>query len=186
VGSGYSQRPAITKRRQAVALQKAFTGRATTPTTAKNPCKLAAPLVMVSRALPTTSVPKELDMKIVGILGILLFLFGGLVLLVGLVVCINTWSSDYATRACAQAEADREKFDEAKTLCGSTTSDCYRERTIGLVSQDDCESRTAFMNRQLMMGIVPAVIGGLLAVVGFFMGVGGFVLARRKKAAVSS
>lgn len=125
-------------------------------------------------------------MKIVGILGIVLFLFGGLVLLVGLVVCINTWTSDYATKACAQADADKEKFDEAKTLCGSITSDCYRQKTIGLVSQDECESKTAYMSKQLMMGIVPAVIGGLLAIVGFFMGIGGFVLARRKKAAVSS
>ena len=122
-------------------------------------------------------------MKIVGILGILLFLFGGLVLLIGLVVCVNTWTSDYATSACARAEEDRKKFDEAKTLCGDVTSACYKQATIGLTSQDDCEAATEFMKKQMLMGIIPAVVGGLLGIVGFFMAIGGFFLGRKKAAA---
>jgi hypothetical protein len=98
-------------------------------------------------------------MKIVGIIGILLFLLGGLVLIIGLVVCVNTWTSDYASSACAQAASDRKAFADAKELCRSVTSDCYRQATVGLVSEDDCESKKAFMNRQMIMGVVPAVIG---------------------------
>ena len=125
-------------------------------------------------------------MKIVGIGGILLFLLGGLVLLIGLVVCINTWSSDYATSACEQAEKDRTKFDKAKEMCGGLDSDCYRRATVGLVSEDECESKKAFMNRQMMMGAVPAVIGFVLGIVGLIMGVGGFILSRRKRAVAAS
>ena len=121
-------------------------------------------------------------MKIVGILGVLLFLFGGLVLIIGLVVCVNTWTSDYATSACARAEEDREKFDEAKELCGEVTSDCYRRATIGLTSPDDCENATAFMKKQMLMGVIPAIVGGLLGIVGFFMAIGGFFLGRKKTA----
>ena len=125
-------------------------------------------------------------MKIVGILGILLFLFGGLVLVIGLVVCLNTWTSDYATSTCAKAEEDRKKFDEAKTLCGDITSDCYKRATIGLTTPDDCEERTEFMKKQMLMGVIPAVIGGLLAIFGFFMAVGGFLLGRKKTAAAQT
>ena len=120
-------------------------------------------------------------MKIVGILGIVGFLFGGLLLIIGLVVCINTYTSDYATAACAKAAEDRKAFDDAKDLCGSTTSDCYKQATIGLTSEEDCEHNTAFMQKQMMMGAIPAVIGLLLGIVGFFMAVGGFVLGRKKK-----
>jgi hypothetical protein len=125
-------------------------------------------------------------MKIVGILGILLFLFGGLVLIIGLVVCVNTWTSDYATSTCAKAEEDRHKFDEAKTLCGDITSDCYKRATIGLTTSDDCEARTEFMKKQMLMGVIPAIVGGLLAIVGFFMAVGGFLLGRKKAAATQT
>jgi hypothetical protein len=119
--------------------------------------------------------------KIVGILGILLLLFGGLVFIIGLIVCINTYTSDYATSACAQAARDRTKFDEARELCGSTTSDCYRQATIGLTSESDCESKTEYMNKQMLMGVIPAVLGGVFAFVGLLMAIGGFVFARRKK-----
>ena len=122
-------------------------------------------------------------MKIVGILGVLLFLFGGLVLIIGLVVCVNTWTSDYAPSACARAEEDRKKFDEAKELCGDVTSDCYRRATIGLTSADDCENATAFMKKQMLMGVIPAIVGGLLGIVGFFMAIGGFFLGRKKAVA---
>jgi hypothetical protein len=122
-------------------------------------------------------------MKIVGILGILLFLFGGLVLLIGLVVCVNTWTSDYATTVCARAEEDKKKFGEAKELCGDVTSDCYRQATATLTSDDDCEHAAEVMNKQMLMGVIPAIVGGLLAVVGFFMGVGGFFLGRKKATA---
>ena len=125
-------------------------------------------------------------MKIVGILGILLFLFGGLVFIIGLVVCINTYTSDYASSACEKAAQDRKKFDEAKELCGSITSDCYRQAPIGLTSEDDCEARTAFMNKQMLMGIIPAVIGAVLAFVGLLMAIAGFFFGRRKKTAVAT
>ena len=125
-------------------------------------------------------------MKIVAILGIVLLLFGGLLFLVGVVVCANTWTSDYATSTCKKAEEDRTKFDAAKELCGNTTSDCYRQATIGLTSADECEARTEYMNRQMLMGIVPAVLGGLLAFVGFCMALGGFLLGRRKRAAAAA
>ena len=125
-------------------------------------------------------------MKIVGILGILLLLFGGLVFLIGPVVCINTYSSDYATKACERAAQDRRKFDEAKELCGSTTSDCYRQATIGLTSEDDCEARKEYMNKQMLMGIIPAVLGGIFSFVGLLMAVGGFFFARLRKKAVTA
>jgi hypothetical protein len=125
-------------------------------------------------------------MKIVGILGILLFLFGGLVLIIGLVVTVNTWTSDYATSACARAEEDRKKFDEAKELCGDVASDCYKRATIGLTSPDECESKTEYMKKQMLMGVIPAIAGGLLAIVGFIMAVGGFVLGRKKAAAAQT
>lgn len=125
-------------------------------------------------------------MKIVGILGILLFLLGGLVFVIGGFVCINTWNSDYATAECAKAARDKEKFDEAKQVCGATTSDCYKRMTVGLTSAADCEHTTEFMNKQMLMGAIPAVIGFLLAIVGLLMGVGGFLMARRKKAATPS
>ena len=120
-------------------------------------------------------------MKIVGILGIIAILLGGLVFIIGLIVCINTYTSDYATVACERAARDSEKFSDAKALCGSTTSDCYRQATIGLTSPEECESRTAYMNKQMLMGVIPAVIGGLIAFVGLLMAVGGFFFGRKKK-----
>ena len=125
-------------------------------------------------------------MKIVGILGILAFLLGGLIFLIGLIVCINTYTSDYASKACAEAARDREKFSEAKELCGSVTSDCYKQATIGLTSQEDCDHNTEFMQKQMLIGIVPAVIGALIAFVGLLMAVGGFFFGRRKKPATAS
>ncbi len=119
-------------------------------------------------------------MKIVGILGIVFFLLGGLILLIGVVVCINTYTSDYATSACKKAAEDEKAFDEAKTLCGDTTSDCYKRATIGLTSQADCDARTEYMNKQMLMGIVPAVLGGLLGFVSLIMAIVGFVMARKK------
>jgi len=119
-------------------------------------------------------------MKILGIGGVLLLLIGGLALIIGLIVCINTWTSDYATSTCKKAATDREKFSEARELCGSTSSECYKQATIGLTTEEECENRTAFMNRQLLMGIVPAVIGGLLGFVGLLMAIGGFFFGRKK------
>ncbi len=124
-------------------------------------------------------------MKIVAILGIVLFLLGGLALLIGVVVCINTWTSDYATAECEKAEADRKAFAEARVRCGSTSSECYKQATIGLTSQEDCDARTAFMNRQMLMGAIPAVIGLLLGIAGLIMAIGGFFVARKKAAAAS-
>ena len=125
-------------------------------------------------------------MRIVTILGIILFLIGGLVFLIGGFVCFNTWNSDYATAECAKAAKDKEKFDEARQTCGDTTSDCYQRMTIGLTSEADCEHNTEVMNKQMLMGAIPAIVGLLMAVVGLLMGVGGFVLGRRKKAAATA
>ena len=41
------------------------------------------------------------------------------------------------------------------------------------------------MQKQMLMGIVPAVIGGIVAFVGLLMAIGGFVFGRRKKAAAA-
>ena len=125
-------------------------------------------------------------MKFVGILGILLLVIGALAFVIGAIVCVNTLTSDYATSACQRAANDQSKFDEAKTMCGSTTSDCYRQATVGLTSEDECKDRTDYMTRQLFMGIIPAVIGGVLAFVGLIMAITGFVLARRKKAVATA
>lgn len=122
-------------------------------------------------------------MKIVGILGIVLFLIGGLVFVIGGVVCLTTWNSDYATAECARAANDREKFAQAREVCGDTTSDCYQRMTVGLTSDADCEHNTEVMNKQMLMGVIPAVIGLLMAIFGLLMGIVGFLLARRKKAA---
>ena len=125
-------------------------------------------------------------MKFVGILGILLLLIGALAFVIGAIVCVNTLTSDYATSACQRAAKDQSKFDEAKTMCGSTASDCYRQATVGLTSEDECKDRTDYMTRQLFMGIIPAGIGGVLAFVGLIMAITGFVLARRKKAVATT
>lgn len=125
-------------------------------------------------------------MKIVGIVGIVVLVSGGIALIIGLIVCVNTLTSDYATSSCQRAAQDQSKFDEAKTMCGSTTSDCYRQATVGLTSQDECKDRTDFMTRQLFMGIIPAVIGGVLTFVGLIMAIAGFVLGRRKKAVATA
>ena len=115
------------------------------------------------------------------ILGIILILGGGLALLIGLVVCVTTLTSDYATSACERAANDRSAFDEAKANCGSTTSDCYKQATIGLTTEEECESRTSYMRNQLLMGVVPALFGALVAFVGAVLAIFGFI-GRRKKA----
>jgi hypothetical protein len=125
-------------------------------------------------------------MKIVGILGILGILLGGLVFIIGLIVCINTYTSDYATAACERAARDSEIFSAAKALCGSTTSDCYRQATVGLTSPEECEARTEYMNKQMLMGVVPAVLGGAIAFIGLLMAVGGFFFGRKKKPVVAT
>ena len=115
------------------------------------------------------------------IAGIILILVGGLALLIGAIVCVTTLRSDYALSACKQAAADQEAFSEARANCGSTTSECYKQATIGLTTQEDCESKTSFMTKQLIMGIVPAVVGAFLAFVGIILAIWGF-MGRRKKA----
>ena len=115
------------------------------------------------------------------VLGVILILFGGLALLIGLVVCVTTLTSDYATVACERAANDRSAFNEASARCGSPMTECYKQATIGLTTEEECESRTAYMRKQLIMGIVPAVIGAFLAFVGLVLGIFGFI-GRRKKA----
>ena len=114
------------------------------------------------------------------VIGIILVMFGGLALLIGLVVCVTTLTSDYASSECARAANDRKAFDEAKAACGSTTSECYKRATIGLTTQEDCESRESYMRKQLVMGIVPGVLGALIAMVGVIVAIFGFI--GRKKA----
>ena len=113
--------------------------------------------------------------------GIILILVGGLALLIGLVVCVTTLTSDYASSTCKQAAADQEKISEARANCGSPNSECYKQATIGLTTQDDCEYRESYMRKQLIMGIVPAVLGALIAFVGAIVAIWGFI-GRRKKA----
>jgi ABC-type antimicrobial peptide transport system permease subunit len=139
------------------------------------------PLKWIPSALQfeTKQRAEENTMKLV--LGIILILVGGLALLIGLVVCVATLTSDYASSACEKAENDRKAFDEAKATCGSTTSECYKQATIGLTTEAECESNTSFMRKQLVMGIVPAVIGALVGFVGVVLVIFGF-LGRRKKA----
>ena len=119
-------------------------------------------------------------MKLLGIAGIVFIIIGGLAFLIGLVVCFNTWTSDYASSTCERAANDKQAFAEAKERCGSITSDCYKQATIGLTTEEDCENKTAYMRNQLIMGIVPAVIGALLAFIGLLMGIGGFFFGRKK------
>ena len=109
-----------------------------------------------------------------------MFLIGSLALLIGLVVCYVTLTDDYASSACAKAARDQEAFSQARARCGSPTTDCYKQATVGLTTQSDCDSRRSFMNRQLIMGIVPAAIGGFLAFVGLVLTVIGFVRARKR------
>lgn len=113
-------------------------------------------------------------------LGIILVVVGILALLIGLVKCFTTLTSDYASSACVKAEADKSKFAEAKRNCGDlpeySKKDCLDRETVGLTTQDDCESRKSFMTKQLIMGIVPAVIGGLLMIIGFIV----FIVGRKR------
>ena len=118
-------------------------------------------------------------MKLVA--GIILILVGGLVLLIGAVVCVSTLTSDYASSECEKAAHDRKAIEEAKALCGSTTSECYKQATVGLTTQEDCEYRESYMRKQLIMGIVPAVLGAFVAFVGIVLVIFGF-MGRRKKA----
>lgn len=115
------------------------------------------------------------------ILGIILILGGGLAVLIGLVVCVTTLTSDYASSACEKAANDRRAFSEARANCGDTTSECYRQATIGLTTEGECESKTSYMRNQLIMGVVPAVLGALVAFVGAVLTIFGFI-SRRKKA----
>ena len=118
------------------------------------------------------------------IAGILLFLIGGLAFVIGVVVMVVTLMDDYATAACAQAHRDADAVRRARTTCGAN-NDCYQRSISGLTTQEECDSRRSFMNKQLLMGIVPAVIGGLLAFVGLLLTVFGFVRARRKRSATA-
>lgn len=114
--------------------------------------------------------------------GIILILVGGLALLIGAVVCVTTLTSDYASSACEKAATDQQAFSEARENCGSTTSECYKQATIGLTTQEECESKESYMRKQLIMGIVPAVLGAFVAFVGILLVIFGFI-GRRKKAA---
>lgn len=117
------------------------------------------------------------------VLGIILILVGGLALLIGLVVCVTTLTSDYASSACEKAANDQEAFSEARANCGSITSDCYKQATVGLTTEDECESKTTFMRNQLIMGVVPSVIGAFMAIVGAILAILGFIGRRKKVAA---
>jgi hypothetical protein len=124
--------------------------------------------------------------------GLILIIIGVLALLIGLFACFNTLTSTYASSTCEKAAIDKSAFDKARATCGTTTSatvmetnqmaksrveDCYRRMTIGLTSESECESTKSFMRNQLIMSIVPMVVGALLAIAGFFL--------RRRKAAVT-
>jgi hypothetical protein len=114
------------------------------------------------------------------IAGIILFLIGSVVLLIGIAVCVVTLTDDYASSACEKAARDAPGISAARSRCGAD-NDCFNRSTIGLTTQYDCESRTSFMNKQLLMGIAPTVIGGLLAFLGLILTIFGFIRARRKR-----
>lgn len=105
---------------------------------------------------------------------------GVLVLLIGVVACFTTLTSDYASSACEKAANDKEAFSEARERCGGTTSECYRQATIALTTEGDCESKKSFMRNQLIMSIVPVVIGLLLAFGGALFVTFGFFRGRKK------
>ncbi len=115
------------------------------------------------------------------IAGLILSIFGILILLIGLGVCVVTLTSDYASSACARAVADESKLAEAKRKCANSSEylkdNCLNREASGLTSQEECDDRRSYMTKQLIMGIVPAVIGGLLAVIGLVA-----IIAGRKKA----
>ena len=115
------------------------------------------------------------------VIGVILLLVGGLALLIGAVVCVTTLTSDYASLACERAAHDQKAFSEARERCGSPTTECYKQATVGLTTQEECENRQSFMTKQLIMGIVPAVIGAFVAFVGIILVIFGFI-GRRKKA----
>ncbi len=100
------------------------------------------------------------------ILGLALFVIGGVILLIGAVVIFSTVTSTYATNACDRAAQDQKTANEAKQRCGDISSARYKEATRTLTTASDCENAKSFMNRQLVMGIVPTVIGGLMSVIG--------------------
>jgi hypothetical protein len=115
------------------------------------------------------------------LVGTILTIIGALALLIGVVVCITTWTSDYASSTCEKAANDHQAFSEARERCGSTASECYKQATIGLTSQDDCEAKQSYMRNQLIMGIVPAVAGAFVALVGAILTIFGFIAWRKKR-----
>lgn len=121
------------------------------------------------------------------ITGIILFLIGSFVLLIGIVVCVVTLADDYATKACSQAYYDADRVRSARQTCrgAAADNDCYQRSIAGLTTQEECDRRRSYMNQQLMMGIVPSVIGGLIAFVGLLLTAFGFIRARRKGSTVN-
>jgi ABC-type antimicrobial peptide transport system permease subunit len=115
------------------------------------------------------------------ITGIILFLIGSFILLIGIVVCVVTLADDYATKACRDANYYADRVRSARQTCrAAADNDCYQRSIAGLTTQEECDRRRSYMNQQLMMGIVPSVIGGLIAFVGLLLTVFGFIRARRK------
>ncbi len=118
--------------------------------------------------------------KTVKVVGVLLIVVGVLALLIGVVACVSTLTSDYASSTCEKAANDKKAFDEARQKCGSTMSECYKQATIGLSTEEDCEYKKSFMTKQLVMSVVPVVIGAVLAMVGTLLAIVGFVRGRKK------
>ena len=118
------------------------------------------------------------------IAGILMFCIGMVTLVIGVIVCIVTLTDDYAPLACERAARDASKFSEAEARCGSTRTECYKQATVNLTPQEECEHRKSFMRKQLIMGVVPTIVGGLLAFTGLVVTIMGFLRARRKHMAM--
>ena len=112
--------------------------------------------------------------------GLVLAVLGVVILLIGAVVVAATVTSTYAPNICARAEKDKDAAREAKARCGDVTSRCYRDATDTLTTETECDNAKSFMNKQLIMGIVPIVIGGLMSVIGLAVF---FVFMRRKRTA---
>jgi hypothetical protein len=125
------------------------------------------------------------------VIGIILSLIGLPAFVIGLIVCFVTLTSDYASSECAAAERDKAAIEEATKTCRQTRStpydvqDCIGRNTIGKKTQMDCDLNRSYMNRQLIMGVVPTIIGGILAFAGVALTIFGFIRSRKARSELS-
>lgn len=116
------------------------------------------------------------------ILGLALALFGGFILLIGLVGSVVTLTSSYASNVCARAAADSEKLAAAKRDCDYSQYEyernkCLDKAKFSYETPESCANAKSFMNKQLIIfGVLPSVFGVFLAGVGLLI-----LIVKRKK-----